>query len=65
MSAHAAAQLLKQQIPLLDYLFSQQWQVLSSTGATMLCGPAARMRNCPDLPSTAVFSCPCSVPYFS
>jgi DNA primase len=26
MSAHAAAQLLKQQIPLLDYLVSQQWQ---------------------------------------
>ena len=26
MSAHAAAQLLKQQIPLLDYLVSQHWQ---------------------------------------
>jgi hypothetical protein len=26
MSAHAAAELLKQQIPLLDYLVSQQWQ---------------------------------------
>jgi DNA primase len=26
MSAHAAAELLKQQIPLLDYLVSQHWQ---------------------------------------
>ena len=26
MSAHAAAQFLKQQIPLLDYLVSQHWQ---------------------------------------
>ena len=26
MSSHAAAELLKQQIPLLDYLISQQWQ---------------------------------------
>lgn len=38
MSAHAAAELLKQQIPLLDYLVSQDWQPIRRTAGGRLMG---------------------------